>query len=229
MSATELLRALSWVSHTRGAVSNALLMGAFSLGLAGCGSLQPTTTTRTTPSPQGDTKATQELISAPKQSETPARSAQPAPQQPRPVSKPLQAAATPSKGPENRVATASKGAEMLAALNTPLVVRARERTVAPTEPSGPKAPMAAGSGTVTGAPARELIFKGPPPKARPQRAGMKMVLWLGLGLGGAAVVIAGLLFATRRSAKSPGPSDAAKDELKMPSEILMKEPLNLPQ
>jgi hypothetical protein len=57
---------------------------------------------------------------------------------------------------------------------------------------------------------------------------MKMVLRLGLGLAGAAVVIAGFLSATRRSAKSPRASDADEDELKMPSEILMKEPLNLP-
>jgi hypothetical protein len=56
-----------------------------------------------------------------------------------------------------------------------------------------------------------------------------VVLWLGLGLGGAAVVVLGLLYATRRSAGSPGRSDAAKDELKLPSELLMKEPLNLPQ
>ena len=229
MSATELLKAVSRVFHTRGAVSNALVMGAFSLGLAGCGSLQPTTTATTTPTPQGDTKATQELVSAPKQSETPARPVQPLRQQPRRVSEPQRPAATPSKAAENRVATPSRGAETLVALNTPLVARARERTKAPTERSGPTAPMAADSGTVTGAPVRELIFKGPPPKARPQRAGMKMVLWLGLGLGGAAVVVLGRFVAIRGSAKSPGPADAAKDELKMPSEILMKKPLNLPQ
>jgi hypothetical protein len=58
---------------------------------------------------------------------------------------------------------------------------------------------------------------------------MKVVLWLGLGLSGAAVAVLGGLYAARRSEKSLGPADAVKDELKMPSEILMKEPLNLPQ
>jgi hypothetical protein len=89
--------------------------------------------------------------------------------------------------------------------------------------------MAADSGTVTGAPLKELIIKGTPPDVRPRGAGMKVVMWLGLGLVGAAAVVLGRLVAIRGSAKSPGPADAAKDELKMPSEILMKEPLNLPQ
>jgi hypothetical protein len=51
---------------------------------------------------------------------------------------------------------------------------------------------------------------------------------LGLGLGGAALAVLARLNAIRR-AKSAGLSNADKDELKMPPELFLKEPLNLPQ
>jgi hypothetical protein len=56
---------------------------------------------------------------------------------------------------------------------------------------------------------------------------MKVLVWFGLGLGGAALAVAGRVWRVRH-AKPAGPADAKKDELKMPSELLFKEPLNLP-
>jgi hypothetical protein len=49
-----------------------------------------------------------------------------------------------------------------------------------------------------------------------------------LGLGGAALAVLARFYAIRR-AKSPDLSAARKDELKMPPELLLKEPMNLPQ
>ena len=59
---------------------------------------------------------------------------------------------------------------------------------------------------------------------------MKVLMWLGLGLGlgGAALAVLARFYPIRR-AKPAGPAEAKKDELKMPSELLLKEPLNLPQ
>jgi hypothetical protein len=51
---------------------------------------------------------------------------------------------------------------------------------------------------------------------------------LGLGLGGAALAVLARLYVIRR-AKPAVLLAAGKDELKMPRELLFKEPLNLPQ
>jgi hypothetical protein len=53
---------------------------------------------------------------------------------------------------------------------------------------------------------------------------MKALAWLGLVLGGAALAFLAHLFVIRR-AKPPGDSAASKDDLKMPPELLFKEPL----
>ena len=78
-------------------------------------------------------------------------------------------------------------------------------------------------------PAEALVFRGPPLQAQPPRAGIKWWVWLGLGIGGAGLAALAYIYAVRRAKKSPAPSGAAKDELKMPSELLFKEPLNLPE
>ena len=60
------------------------------------------------------------------------------------------------------------------------------------------------------------------------RSGIKWWVWLGLGLVGAALAVVAWFYAIRR-AKSANLAGAGKDELKMPPELLFKEPLNLPQ
>jgi hypothetical protein len=212
-------------------ISTALLI-ALSLLLTGCGVLQPGTTANPTPPARANTEGTHELASATKQPETPARLAQPVSQPARRVSE--------TKPPP---VTTSKGAEKLLAPNAPAPVRASERTTlpaqpsaplrvnqkttVPTEPSAPDAPVAEDSGSVTGATVQALILKGPPPQARPPRAGMKVLVWFGLGLGAAALAVLARVYVMRR-AKPAGLADPRKDELKMPSELLLKDPLNLP-
>ena len=245
MSAIKRLKALSRISHFRGAgattccrlrpfgprkpakcrcsgspratVPNALLIAALSLSLAGCSFLQPGATVRTTPPPQTDTKGAQELASAPKQPEAPSKPVPPTPQQPRRISD--------TKPPS---ATVSRGAEKLAATSTPLTVRARERTTVEADPVAPQAPITAGAGTVTDAPVAELIFKGPPHPPPPRVGAKKVLVWFGLGLGVAVLAILARLYLIRR-AKPPAVPDPKKDDLKMPKELLFKEPLNLPQ
>lgn len=56
---------------------------------------------------------------------------------------------------------------------------------------------------------------------------MKALVWLGLGLGAAALAVLARLYVVRR-AKPVEIPDAGKEELKMPKELLFKEPLNLP-
>jgi hypothetical protein len=54
------------------------------------------------------------------------------------------------------------------------------------------------------------------------------LMWLGLAFLGAALAIVGRIWVIRR-AKPTDATEVKKDELKMPSELLFKEPLNLPQ
>ena len=197
------------------AVPKALLL-VLLLSLAGCAVSRPTTTTRLIPPATADTERAQELVSATKQPEVPSAPAQPAPQFAQRVSD--------TRPPP---ASASKGAEKLATPHTPAVVRASERTALSTGPPVPKAPIAVVSGTVTDAPVQALVFRGPPPEIAAPRSGIKWWAWLGLGLGGAA--LGGLAwFCAIRRAKSADLPNTGKDDLKMPPELLFKEPLNLP-
>ena len=195
-------------------VPKALLL-ALSLSLVGCAVSRSTTTTRLIPPARAGAEGAQELASAAKQPEAPSAPVQPAPQPAQRVSE--------TKPPP---ASASKGAEKLATPSTPAVVRASERTTLPAQPSVPKAPVAVVSGTVTDAPVQALVFRGPPPEARSPRSGIKWWVWL--GLGGAALAIVAWFSAIRR-AKSADLPNTGKDDLKMPPELLFKEPLNLPQ
>ena len=215
----------------RALVSSAILI-ALSLTLTGCGLLQPGTTASPTPPARANTEGAHELASATKQPEAPSSPAQPAPQPARVVSE--------TRPPP---VTVSKGAEKLLAPNAPAPVRASERTTLPAQPSdpvrvserttlrtelsAPKVPVAEDSGSVTGAPVQELVFRGPPPQARPRRAGMKGLIWFGLVLGGAALAVLARVYVIRR-AKPAELSAGGKDELKMPSELFLKDPLNLP-
>ena len=200
----------------RAAVPNAILI-ALSLCSAGCGGLQPVTTTRLIPPPRDDTKGAYELVSATKSPEAPSKPAQPAPQPAQRISE--------TRPPP---ATASKGAEKLVAPNVPAPVHASERITLPPGASAPKVPIAEDSVTVTDTPVQALVFRGPPPQAQPSRA-MKVLAWFGLGLGGAALAVVARLYVIRRAKPVVLLSNAGKDELKMPPELLLKEPLNPPR
>ena len=219
-SANKLLKALNRLSHACGTGAPAFLT-ALSLALAGCSVLQPGTTARLIPPSRAGTEGAHEQAPVTVQPEAPSKPAQPVPQ-------PTPATISEIRETKPPPATVSKGAEKLVAPNTPLVVRARERTPPPAEPSAPKAPTAEVSGTVTDAPVQALVFRGPPPQAPSSRTGMKVLVWFGLAFGGAALAVVGRVWLVRR-AKPAGPADAKKDELKMPPELLFKEPLNLPQ
>jgi len=106
-----------------------------------------------------------------------------------------------------------------------MLVRARERTTLAAEPPVPKVPTTEDSSSVTGAPVQALFFRGPPPEARPRRAGIKVLVCLGLVLGGVAVAVLARLYVIRRT-KLAFPSEAPKEELEMPPELLFKEPMN---
>jgi hypothetical protein len=164
-----------------------------------------------------DTKGAQELASPPKQPETPSKPAPPARQQPRRISE--------AKPPP---ATVSKGAEKLAAPNVPFTVRARENIIVKTEPAEPQVPITANSGTVTDALVAELVFKGPPHEDPPRVGAKKVLIWFGLVVGVAVLAILARLCLIRRAVPLEV-TDAKKDDLKMPPELLFKEPVKLPQ
>lgn len=210
-------RALPGPRPTRATLSNALLIAAFSLSLAGCGVLQPDTTARTTAPPQAGTKGAHELASAPKPPEALASPAPLAPQQPRRTIE--------TKSPP---ATADKGAAKLVAPSAPAPVRASEKTLVKAEAVEPKGPITADSGTVTATPVKELVFRGPPPKARAPWAGMKVLVWLGLGLAGAALAILARLHAGR-PAKPREVLTAKEDDLIAAPGLLLKESVNMPK
>ena len=56
---------------------------------------------------------------------------------------------------------------------------------------------------------------------------MKALVWLGLVLGGAALGVVARLYLIRR-AKPVAPANARKEELRMPPELLLKEPVAPP-
>jgi len=227
MSANEPLTALNRLCHAcrRSGLSGLLI--ALSLAVAGCTVRQPGPTARLIPPPRANTKSAREQAAAPEPPPAPSKPVQPVPRSSQSVTeiKPLPA---PISQTRPAPATASKGAEKLVASNTPMVVRVSKRTTLPTGTSAPIAPTAEVSATVADAPLQALIFRGPPPQARTSRAGIKWLVWFGLGLGGAALAFAVRVWVVRR-AESASPADAKEDELKMPAELLFKDSLNLPQ
>ncbi len=192
------------------------LIAALLLSSAGCDVLQPGTTAGTSQPLRTDNRGAQALASPAKQSGTPSSPAQPVPQPAPGVSQP--------KPPP---VVAAKGAEKLAAPNAPAPVSVSQRSPSPAaQPS--KTPVTQNSGSVTGAPVAALFFKGPPPQVRPQWGGLKVLLWFGLGLVAAALAVVARLYFIRR-AKPAELSVPDKEELKMPPELLMKEPVGLPE
>jgi hypothetical protein len=207
MSATELLRARGRILRP----GARLLI--FCLFLAGCGVRQPTTTVRTTPPPKTGMKSRQVVVPATGPSEPPAKPSQPAPQPSPRLSE--------TRPPP---ATTSKGAQKLMAWLPAVPVRARERTSPPVKPPVPQTSIKEDSGTVTGAVVQELVIKGPPPQLRPPRSGTKAFLWLGSGLGLAALAVLARVCVIRRT-KPAGSSEGGKDDLRMPRELGFKEPV----
>jgi hypothetical protein len=210
MSATELWKTLK---PGVGAILTALC-----LSVAGCSVPQPAATARTTPLPHADPKAAGQPAAPPQPAEAPPKTPAPAPQHVQRLAQPVPPPAVPAKG-----------AEKLVAPKQPLLVRARERTPAPPEPSVSNANVAEISGTTTNAPVEALIVRGPPHQAPPPRwTVLKVLLWLGLGLAGAGVVVAARLYLIRRAKGTEDPAPV-KEELKMPRGMGFKEPINAPQ
>ena len=210
------------------AVSSAFLIGTLLLFLAGCAHLEPEPPAKTRLISPADTGTAHELSLPTKPPEAPSKPAPPVPQpaQRSSETKPrLVQHISETKPPP---ATASKGAEKLIVPNAPVLVHAREKTTLPAEPPVPKAPIAEVSNSVTSAPVQALILRGPPPEARHRLAGIKVLMGLGLVLGVAAVAIPARLYIVRR-AKPAAPSNAKKEELEMPKELLFKEPVSLSQ
>lgn len=198
-------------------VCSTILIAALLVSFVGCGVLQPGTTATTNPPIRADTRGAQALASPAKHPAAPSGPTQPASQHVLGVSQP--------KPPP---VIAAKGAETLAAPNAPAPVRVSQRPTLPAAPPVPKTPVAQNSGSVTGAAVAALFFKGPPPQVRPRRSGLKVLLWFGLGLLGAALAVVARLCIIRRAKPAELPS-ADKDELKMPPELLMKEPVEMPR
>jgi hypothetical protein len=197
-------------------ISNALLIAALLLALAGCAVVQPDTTARTSPVSSPATNSAPTMASVSQKPEAPANPASPVPQPPQRISEP--------KPPP---ATASKGAERLAAPATPAVVRAREMPQAKAEPAQPKVPIVADSGAITDAPVRELVFKGPSPKPRTGLSPKKLLGWIGLGLAIGSVAVVGRLCLIRR-AEPIKVADDKKEDLMPPEGLLFKESVSSP-
>ncbi len=198
------------------AVSSALAIALLWLTLAGCGIHEPGVTPTTTPPRVAGTRNARALTPVTQSPDAQAGSAQPA-------SRLNQRASDPKHLP----ATSSKGAERLLATRAPAAVPATREAPLSTVPPEKNPPATQVSTTVTGVVAKELVFHGSPPEIRPKRTGMKALVWLGLGFGAAALAILVRLYLIRRTTLAEF-SEAGKDEVKMPRELLFKEPLNLP-
>ena len=217
-------RPLSASISPRAALANAVLIAALSICLAGCGGLQSDTAVKTTMLAPADTRTAHDLAPATKPPEAPSKPAQPVPQNSQRISDTKPPPATAIRGAGRLVATTTKGPEKLMAASAPAPARVCERTVLPAKHPDPKPPVTQDSGASASPPVTKLVFKGHPHEAPQPRVGMKALAWLGLGLGGAALAVLARFFVIRR-AKSPGVSAASKDDLKMPPELLFKEPL----
>jgi hypothetical protein len=106
-------------------------------------------------------------------------------------------------------------------------VRAREKPPFNVEPIQPKAPIVADSGGITDAPAQELIFRGPPHQPRTGLSAMKLLVWIGIGLGAGTLAIVARLYLIRRS-EPIEVADDKKVELMPVEGLLFKESVNLP-
>ncbi len=229
MSVIKLSKGLSQKVQALGAIAladcrlarsiHAALFIALSLSLAGCSSPRQSATARTSPPPQTDIKGAQELAATPSPSDAPSKPSSPGPPQARSVGE-----TTPLPRPAPTIAT--KGAEKLVSPSQSLTVRARERTTPRPEPATTKAAVAEDRGTVSDAPVQALVFKGPPPQAPRHRAGGgKRLAWFALGLGFVVSAVVAARLCQARRVKPVDRVAACKDDLRMPKELLFKEPL----
>ena len=217
-------RPLSASSSPGTAVASAVFLAVLSLWLADCGGLPSSTTAKITPLAPANTRVAHDSAPATKPPAAPSKPAPPVPQNSQRISETKPPPATATRGAERLVATTPKGPEKLLAASAPVPVRASESTTLPAQPPELKPPVIQDPGAPASPPVTELVFKGPPHEAPQPRPGMKALLWLGFGLGGAALAFLARLVVIRR-AKPLGVSTASKDDLKMPPELLFKEPL----
>jgi hypothetical protein len=106
-------------------------------------------------------------------------------------------------------------------------VRAQEKAPGKGEPVAPPAPAIADSGTVTDAPVKELILKGPPPQPRPRLSVKKVLAWIAVGLGVGAVGVVGRLCLIRRAAPIEAPK-VMEEDLRPAPGLLLKPSVNQP-
>ncbi len=207
-----------------GVKSIAILAAGLALWLAGCSSPRSGSAPKPTSPPAAETKGAQELAAPVKPPGASPKLAQAAPSPARRVTESKPQPTRDVSQPKSPPATPSKGAEKLVAFNAPIQVRARERTTLTANSPAPKTALAQDSNTVAGTAAKELVFKGPPPQPRPHRSATKPLVFLGLVLGCAALAVVTRICLARRAIQRL-PTDGEKDHLKMPSELLFKEPV----
>ena len=227
----------------------AITIALLSLCLTGCSFVRTTLGTGSaSPSPVGSTNGSQEVSIASASLEKPSEPGQNLPQAAQRASETRLSPSPASKGAEQlfspNIAGLGRPNEKTTGLTQPTqpaqptqstppvqIAQTTRSTPPPVTTSpAPKHAVATG-GAVPAAVAtpgvKELIFKGPPRKARTHGVGAKWMIWAGLGACVAALVFAARFFAGRRvqtSALSRGRSD----ELIIPRELLLKEPANSP-
>ncbi len=104
------------------------------------------------------------------------------------------------------------------------MVRAREQTPPPPESAAPKAALAQEPGAPANAPLQALVVKGSPPQAKPRQLGGKVLMGLGAGLAGVALALL-LRLRLHHRVKPTDRAQACKDDLRVPEELLFKEPV----
>ena len=199
-----------------GTAYRALLLTALSLLFAGCATSRADKTARSSLSSPAQSSSSSVGISVPKQAEPPTRSV------------PL-----PSLPPQYEaeqalpLATATNGAKSFLVSSVPVPVRAREKVPVKAEAFRPDAPIVASSGAITDAPVRELIIKGTALEPHARFSIKKLMMWVGLGFGVAALAVVTRLCLIRRATPITLP-DARKDDLITAPGLLLKESVTLP-
>lgn len=229
MSTTERVKALSHAdpgatSRAGGSVAlgrlavNASCLGALSFLLCGCSVLQPAPEVKATPPPPVQPTRGPDVAAA---SKPPAAPTKPPPPAPQPAKPPSQTRPLP--------ATASRGAEKLAAPSPPAVARPSEPVATPRQPAAPQPLITTDPDSPSNIPVNALIVRGPPRQPHSRHAGLQALLWLALGLSVAASVVLARLYIIRRAKPAELPPANKEVELEMPPELIMREPINLPQ
>jgi hypothetical protein len=209
------------------AVSKVVLVAGLSLILGGCAHLEPDAPVRTALLAPADTRIAPEPPMAPMPAAAPAKPAQPRPQQPQRVSETKPPPAIATQGAERLVVEPPKDSEKPAAPSEPAPKQTIQPPTAPPEPPAANPPVAQAPNPVNAAPEKDLILKGPPHQIQTWVTRTKLMGWLGIGLGTAALAILGCLYAQRR-AKPSEPPNAKKAKSIAPG-LLLKQPILPPQ